>query len=78
MEAIRARGQRAAFCRVDVSSVEATLAMAAAAVDSFGGIVILVNNAAMFASLRGGAMTDISVERWDRTMAVNVRGHHYC
>lgn len=78
VEAIRARGQQAAFCRVDVSSVEATQAMARAAVDSFGGIDILVNNAAMFASLKGGAMTDIPVERWDRTMAVNVRGPWLC
>ena len=39
---------------------------------------ILVNNAAMFASLKGGPMSDISVERWDKTMAVNVRGPWLC
>jgi NAD(P)-dependent dehydrogenase (short-subunit alcohol dehydrogenase family) len=76
--AIRAKGQRAEFRSVDVSSLAATEAMATAAVDAFGGIDILVNNAAIFATLRGGPMSDISVERWDRTMAVNVRGPWLC
>jgi len=78
VQAIRAKGQPAAFKRVDVSSVEATEAMAKAAVDAFGGIDILVNNAAMFASLVGGPMSEISVDRWDKTMAVNVRGPWLC
>lgn len=78
VEAIRAKGQQAAFRSVDVSSLEATEAMARSAADTFGGIDILVNNAAMFASLKGGPMSDIPVERWDRTMAVNVRGPWLC
>jgi NAD(P)-dependent dehydrogenase (short-subunit alcohol dehydrogenase family) len=78
VEAIRRKGQKAAFRTVDVSSLEATEAMAKAAAAEFGGVDILVNNAAIFASLRGGSMTDISVERWDRTMAVNVRGSWLC
>jgi NAD(P)-dependent dehydrogenase (short-subunit alcohol dehydrogenase family) len=76
--AIRAKGQNAAFQSVDVASLDATEAMAKAAADTFGGIDILVNNAAIFATLRGGPMSDISVERWDRTMAVNVRGPWLC
>ena len=75
---IRARGQKAAFRAVDISNLEATEAMAKAAVEEFGGIDILVNNAAMFASLKGGPLSDISVERWDKTMAVNVRGAWLC
>lgn len=78
VDAIRAKGQKAAFQSVDVSSKDATEAMAKAAVNAFGGIDILVNNAAIFASLRGGPMSDISVDRWDRTMAVNVRGSWLC
>lgn len=76
--AIRDKGQRAAFHSVDVSSLEATEAMAKFAADAFGGIDILVNNAAIFATLRGGPMDEIAVERWDRTMAVNVRGPWLC
>lgn len=78
VKAIQAKGQKAAFQRVDVSNKESTEAMAKAAIDAFGGIDILVNNAAMFASLKGGPMSDISIERWDRTMAVNVRGPWLC
>ncbi len=76
--AIRAAGGRAAFQRVDVSDPTSTEAMAAAAVGAFGGVDILVNNAAMFASLKGGPLADIAVERWDRTMAVNVKGPWLC
>jgi 3-oxoacyl-[acyl-carrier protein] reductase len=77
-EALRAKGQQAEFRRTDVSGLDDTEAMARAAAEAFGGIDILVNNAAIFASLRGGPMADIPVERWDRTMAVNVRGPWLC
>lgn len=75
---ICASGGRALFQRVDVADQASTEAMAEAAVAEFGGIDILVNNAAMFASLKGGPLTDLTVERWDRTMAVNVKGAWLC
>ena len=77
-EAIQKSGARAVFLRVDVSSPADTEAMAARAVSEFGGIDILVNNAAMFGSLRGAPLTDLSIERWDKTMAVNVKGPWLC
>jgi NAD(P)-dependent dehydrogenase (short-subunit alcohol dehydrogenase family) len=76
--AICASGGRAVFQRVDVADQVSTEAMAEKAVAEFGGIDILVNNAAMFASLKGGPLTDLSVERWDKTMAVNVKGAWLC
>ncbi|HEX7858671.1 MAG TPA: glucose 1-dehydrogenase [Sphingobium sp.] len=76
--AIRADGGQASFQPVDVSDAASTQAMAAAAIAHFGGIDILVNNAAMFASLKGGPFSDIDVDRWDRTMAVNVKGPWLC
>lgn len=78
VEAIRASGGQAEFRKVDVSDMQATEAMARAAADAFGGIDILVNNAAMFGSLKPSSMTDLSVARWDLTMAVNVRGPWLC
>ena len=78
VKAIQASGGRAFFQKVDVSDKASTEAMAAAAEAEFGGIDILVNNAAMFASLIGGPMDAISIERWDRTMAVNIRGPWLC
>ena len=76
--AICASGGRAIFQRVDVADQLSTEAMADSAVAEFGGIDILVNNAAMFASLKGGPLTDLTVERWDKTMAVNVKGAWLC
>ena len=63
VKAIQAKGQKAAFRRVDISKLDQTEAMAKAAADEFGGVDILINNAAMFASLKGGPFSDISVER---------------
>ncbi|MFC3173738.1 SDR family NAD(P)-dependent oxidoreductase [Novosphingobium bradum] len=77
-EAIAAAGGRAAFRKVDVSSQPETEAMARAASELFGGIDILVNNAAMFGGLKPAPLTDLTVDRWDLTMAVNVRGPWLC
>ena len=76
--AIAARGGRAIFQRADVTDPASVEAMVDAAASEFGGVDILVNNAAMFASLRGGPLTEISLERWERTMAVNVKGPWLC
>jgi 3-oxoacyl-[acyl-carrier protein] reductase len=52
--------------------------MARAALDAFGRIDALVNNAARFADLRGGRFDAISESDWDAAMAVNVRGVWNC
>jgi 3-oxoacyl-[acyl-carrier protein] reductase len=77
-KAIEADGGRAMFQRVDVTDPASTESMAATAAEEFGGVDILVNNAAMFATLTGGLFSDIDPERWDRTMAVNVKGPFLC
>lgn len=59
---------------VDVTSVQDTRAMAAAAVDNFGRIDVLVNNAALFAGLNNAGFEDLDEDEWDATMAVNVKG----
>jgi len=63
---------------VDVSDEASTAAMAAAALDAFGSIDVLVNNAAVFAHLERAPFDEIAVEEWDRVMAVNVRGPWLC
>jgi NAD(P)-dependent dehydrogenase (short-subunit alcohol dehydrogenase family) len=56
-------------------SVESEVRHAVAAACEFaGGIDILVNNAAIFATLPPVNVTEIDVDLWDRVMAVNVRG----
>src|SRR5579872_4251236 len=67
---IGGRGGRALFVETDVSREESVVKMAAEAVQAFGRIDILINNAAVFI-LRG---IDASVEEWRRILDVNVIG----
>jgi len=60
---------------VDVADEAAVQAAFAAAAERFGGVDILVNNAAY--RLKAATM-DMSVEEWDRMHAVNARGTFLC
>ena len=71
-------GHRAIGVTVDVSEQASTERMAEAALEAFGRIDVLVNNAAFFKTVTRGPFEDISVEEWDTTMAVNVRGPWLC
>jgi NAD(P)-dependent dehydrogenase (short-subunit alcohol dehydrogenase family) len=62
---------------VDVSDAEQVVAMVTSAVDRFGRLDILVNNAALRTPEVVAADTtviDMDLEIWDRTIAVNLRG----
>lgn len=67
-------GGRAIGHVADVSDPAAMAALARETAERFGGIGILVNNAAMFGSLQRGSFLEIDSATWDRVMAVNVRG----
>jgi len=60
--------------RTDVSEAAAVRAMVSAALARFGRIDVLVNNAAVFASLKPQPFDEIPEAEWDRVMAVNVKG----
>jgi NAD(P)-dependent dehydrogenase (short-subunit alcohol dehydrogenase family) len=61
-------------CIADVSDEAAVEALVAKAMERFGKIDILVNNAALFAPLAETKCTEIDVGLWDRVMAINLRG----
>ncbi|MBI4527004.1 MAG: glucose 1-dehydrogenase [Deltaproteobacteria bacterium] len=66
--------------RVDVADEGSTKAMAAETVRRFGRIDVLINNAAIFATIpinRGG-IESIDPQEWDRLMAVNLKGLFFC
>jgi NAD(P)-dependent dehydrogenase (short-subunit alcohol dehydrogenase family) len=69
--AIRAAGGRAEFLRCDVSVEDDCRAAVATAVKSFGGLHILVNNAAAFIY---GSVEATTREQWHRVWDVNVVG----
>ncbi|TMG37779.1 MAG: SDR family NAD(P)-dependent oxidoreductase [Chloroflexi bacterium] len=69
-------GTRGHSVRADVADEGSTRAMAESALARLGRIDILVNNAAIFATIpiTRGTIEEITVEEWDRVMAVNLRG----
>ncbi len=69
---------RAVGVVADVTSVASTQAMAALAVERFGRIDGLVNNAALYATLHGGRFDAIDEAEWDAAMTVNVKGMWNC
>ncbi len=74
---VRANGS-AIYVKTDVSSPNEVQAMADKALDAFGAIDILVNNAAIFAKLAARKFLEIPTDEFDRVMAVNVRGPFEC
>lgn len=73
-----AAGGEALSLKVDVTSGESTTAMARQALEAFGRIDGLVNNAALYGQLKGGSFVTIPEQEWDAAMAVNVRGIWNC
>ncbi len=71
-------GDRVGGCRVDVASAASVAAMVETAHRRLGRIDVLINNAAVFASLKPQPFDAIPEEEWDRVMAVNVRGMWNC
>lgn len=66
--------QRIAGLGVDVSEEASAIALARAAAELTGRIDLLVNNAAIYASLQRQSFDAIPVAEWDRVMAVNLKG----
>jgi len=75
---VEAAGAKAIAVKVDVTSKESTDALAVAAVAAFGRIDVLVNNAAIYATLKRSSFLDIDPNEWDRVMNVNVKGAWLC
>src|SRR5258707_6525612 len=73
-EALAAQGLSAIGVTTDIASEESTKAMAQAALDRFGAIDVLINNASLMSVLARRSWLEIPVEEWDRVMAVNLRG----
>ena len=75
LASVRAAGGEAQFIATDVSIEADVQAMAQAAVDAYGTVNILVNDAAAFVF---GEVQDITDADWARVFGVNVIGQAYC
>lgn len=58
----------------DVGDESAVQMLVAATLARFGKIDVLVNNAALFATLMPTKITEVDVATWDKVMAINLRG----
>jgi 3-oxoacyl-[acyl-carrier protein] reductase len=63
---------------VDVADRESTEAMAAAVLERFGRIDVLINNAGYFTQIVKKPFEELTVEEWDLAFSVNVRGTWLC
>ena len=72
-------GGKAIGVTCNVTSSDDARAMVAAALDAFGRVDTLVNNAAKFSDLGTGVAWDaLGEDEWDSVMAVNVKGPWIC
>ena len=75
-EAVAAEGRRALVVRADVSDEDQVAAMFDQAVQAFGSVDILMNNAGIDAS--GTPVAELSTQVWDRAIRTNVYGPFFC
>ena len=77
---VEKEGGRALALQVDVANEQSTLAMADAAVKAYGKIDILVNNAAIFATIPISRVSfdKVPLDEWDKVMLVNLKGTWLC
>ena len=78
VQTIEEGGGVAAWLKVDVTSPRDVEMMASKAVSDFGGVDILINNAAYYYGVKRRPFNEIDPEEWDRMMAVNVKGAWLC
>lgn len=76
---IISRGGQAMAVGVDISQKESTLAMADQVRSAFGApIQVLINNAAIYHSMRMDPMMKVGIDYWRKVMSVNVDGALLC
>ncbi|MER7687117.1 SDR family oxidoreductase [Streptomyces sp. NPDC097610] len=71
-------GDAALFVKVDVADPASAEAMAAAVLAEFGRIDYLVNNAAIFHSMRRDGLTTVPLDYLNRFLQVNLMGALHC
>ena len=75
---IEADGGRALAVSTDVTSPDSAEQMVAAAMEAFGRVDVLINNAAIFSQLTRRGFEDIPLDEWEDVMRVNVTGSMLC
>src|ERR1700754_3131063 len=76
--AVEAAGNGAIGVTLDVTDIASADSMVELAMERFGRVDALINNAALYGSLRGGRFNQIAETDWDAAMRVNVKGIWNC
>ena len=76
--ALRAENFDALFVATDVSSEASTAALAARAVEEYGGVDFLVNNAAIFGEMKLASLLEVDFAYYQHFMNVNLNGALLC
>ena len=74
--AVMAEGRKAIVVQADVSDEDQVASLFDQAVEAFGSVDILMNNAGVDAS--GTPVAELSTEVWDRAIRTNVYGPFFC
>jgi NAD(P)-dependent dehydrogenase (short-subunit alcohol dehydrogenase family) len=77
-KAIQDMGGTAISMQCDVSDEKSVKAMIDETAKQFGTVDVLINNAAYFMTVWKGPFWEMTVEEFDKAMAVNVRGSWLC
>jgi NAD(P)-dependent dehydrogenase (short-subunit alcohol dehydrogenase family) len=63
---------------VDITDEQSVARMAERAREAFGNVDVLVNNAALYGTLRRKPFYEITAEEWDHVLGVNLKGAFLC
>ncbi|MCX7780789.1 MAG: beta-ketoacyl-ACP reductase [Negativicutes bacterium] len=75
VSAVREKGVDAIYVKVDVTDLESAKTMAAKAIEAFGRIDVLINNAGI---TKDAMMKKMSKDAWDAVIGVNLTGVFNC
>lgn len=71
---IEKAGGKAIAVKTNVTDKASTDALMDAALAAFGSVDVVINNAAMYATINRAPFHELDPDEWDKVMAVNVKG----
>jgi len=75
---LSAKGKEIIAAKVDVSKLKDCRSLADEVWKKWNRLDVLVNNAAVYATIKRKPFTDITGEEWDQVLDVNLKGMFYC
>ena len=75
---LREQGRQAVGVRVDITDPNSAEAMVQRARDEFGGVDVLINNAALMKEIPMGSLLTLPLDWFERVVRVNVMGALVC